>query len=407
MLRAPGSLKLTLGFILLFCCSLLLQLVCADNSYAARKFKKKECADCHSDFMDQYGGMKNKHPGVKNGQCQDCHLSHGIVGKLLLIEEGNKLCFTCHKKEEFNLDKKTGVHTALKSGKCSVCHNPHASDSANLLADEGNAICFNCHKEDKYQKKVIHGVIDEDGCRSCHNPHYSEQPNLLTIAPDKLCLSCHDSEDSSFEKAHGDYPVTKAACTTCHNPHSSENANLLKGSLHSPVAEAECDSCHIDASGKEPFGLSASAEELCLGCHDAADMQGDAEVQHEPFNSGDCLSCHDPHTSDYNMLLVSEGNGLCFNCHENTSMKSRFQHAPVDSEEGCLSHIAHLQTTCVPVAITRTVPVRKISWLVGLMMSVTPAIQDWNRNSSKPISISQFRMANVLLVTLATVPIMR
>ena len=63
-LRTSGSLKLPLAFILLICCALMLQSVCPDDGYAARKFKKKECADCHSDFLDKYGGMKNKHPGV-------------------------------------------------------------------------------------------------------------------------------------------------------------------------------------------------------------------------------------------------------------------------------------------------------------------------------------------------------
>jgi predicted CXXCH cytochrome family protein len=54
----------------------------------------------------------------------------------------------------------------------------------------------------------------------------------------------------------------------------------LKGSLHSPVAEAECDACHNEPSGKEPFGLNVAAEELCLDCHDGDSMQGNAEVQH-------------------------------------------------------------------------------------------------------------------------------
>jgi len=137
MTKSSGSLHCTRGMLLFFCGILALLLAAPDSARAAREFKKKECVDCHGDFSKKYLGMKYQHPGVKNGGCQDCHLSHGIVGKLLLVEEGSKLCFRCHKQEDFKLDQKTGVHTALRRGKCSSCHNPHAADSANLLAAEG------------------------------------------------------------------------------------------------------------------------------------------------------------------------------------------------------------------------------------------------------------------------------
>ena len=96
--RNSAPLKLTMGIVVFFCALFVLQAAFPDQGHAARKFKQKECADCHSDFNDKYGGMKNQHPGVKDGNCQVCHLSHGIVGKLLLVEEGNKLCFRCHEK---------------------------------------------------------------------------------------------------------------------------------------------------------------------------------------------------------------------------------------------------------------------------------------------------------------------
>ncbi len=113
--------KFPLTGMLLFCVVLAVSLFAPAESDAARKFKKKECLDCHSDFSKTYGELKNQHPGVQNGKCQDCHLSHGIVGKLLLIEDGNKLCFRCHKKEDFNLDKKRGSHR-FSTGK--VCDLP-------------------------------------------------------------------------------------------------------------------------------------------------------------------------------------------------------------------------------------------------------------------------------------------
>ncbi|NIM04195.1 MAG: cytochrome C, partial [Armatimonadetes bacterium] len=65
--------------------------------------------------------MKVVHPVVKEKKCEDCHLRHGIVPKLLLKEEGNEICFSCHSRESLGLDK-PGIHSALKRGKCTACH---------------------------------------------------------------------------------------------------------------------------------------------------------------------------------------------------------------------------------------------------------------------------------------------
>ena len=89
-----------------------------------RQFKKKECLDCHEEFVEEYFSMSNIHEVVEERKCLDCHLNHGIVGKLLLKREGNKLCHECHTVEDLKLDN-AGVHTALKEGACSSCHNPH------------------------------------------------------------------------------------------------------------------------------------------------------------------------------------------------------------------------------------------------------------------------------------------
>ena len=62
-------------------------------------------------------------PVVKEGKCEECHLRHGIVPKLLLKKEGNELCFTCHTKEKIGMNR-SKVHTALKTGKCTTLPQP-------------------------------------------------------------------------------------------------------------------------------------------------------------------------------------------------------------------------------------------------------------------------------------------
>ncbi len=59
-------------------------LTAATQALAQRKFEKKECLDCHKKFADKYLGMKNVHSMVKEKKCEDCHLRHGKVPKLLL-----------------------------------------------------------------------------------------------------------------------------------------------------------------------------------------------------------------------------------------------------------------------------------------------------------------------------------
>lgn len=188
------------------------------ESSKGKKFVQKDCLDCHKKFADKYLGLKNVHAVVKQKKCEDCHLRHGLVPKLILKKEGNEVCYPCHTKEKIGLNK-PNVHTALKRSKCIACHNPHASQAAHLLKAEGSEACFQCHKKENFEKKAVHKVGPK-GCTTCHSSHSSDQKDLLVKAETPLCLSCHDSSKAPFRKAHGDYPVSKALCTGCHNPHS-------------------------------------------------------------------------------------------------------------------------------------------------------------------------------------------
>ena len=150
-------------------------LLCSTRpTLAAMKFAQKECLDCHKKFADKYLGMKDVHPVVKENKCEECHLRHGIVPKLLLKETGNSLCLRCHSKEKIGMNK-ANVHTALKTGKCTLCHNPHASQGSHLLQAEGSAMCYQCHKKDAFEKKVVHKVLAQEGCKACHMAHSAEE----------------------------------------------------------------------------------------------------------------------------------------------------------------------------------------------------------------------------------------
>src|SRR3972149_2043446 len=108
------------GILALFICGALF-LASGESSWAQqRTFQKKECLDCHKKFAGKYLSLKSLHPNVKDGKCEECHLRHGLVPKLLLKKQGNDVCFSCHSKEKIGMDK-SKVHTALRTGKCTAC----------------------------------------------------------------------------------------------------------------------------------------------------------------------------------------------------------------------------------------------------------------------------------------------
>src|SRR5262245_2318219 len=132
---------LALGGLLLLAGVAVLLLSAPDSLAQKREFQRKKCLDCHQDFAKKVLSLKQLHPSVKDGDCESCHLRHGIVPKLLLKQTGNELCLSCHDKAKIGLDKQH-VHTAVTTGKCTTCHDPHGSNGAHLLPAAGPEACF-------------------------------------------------------------------------------------------------------------------------------------------------------------------------------------------------------------------------------------------------------------------------
>ncbi|MCK5422654.1 MAG: cytochrome C, partial [Deltaproteobacteria bacterium] len=159
--------------LLLFLCGILYLTACAPSLRKPRKFVRKNCLECHTKFADKYLKMKSVHAVVKEKKCEECHLRHGIVPKLIFKQIGNQTCYQCHPKEKISLDKPR-VHTAIKKGKCIDCHNPHASQSSRLLQAEGSEVCYQCHKKKNFEKKVEHKALQKEPCLTCHSSHGSD-----------------------------------------------------------------------------------------------------------------------------------------------------------------------------------------------------------------------------------------
>ncbi len=100
------------------------------------------------------------------------------------------------------------------------------------------------------------------------------------------CLGCHrDSESFGLVDATSQGEL----CRRCHPPARERRF------LHGPLAAGECLPCHDPHGGSDRSYLRAGGDDLCLGCHNAGEIdhrRGDAG------GGGTCLGCHDPHQSD-------------------------------------------------------------------------------------------------------------
>src|SRR6266511_6272731 len=65
----------------------------------ARQFKSKQCVDCHTKQAKRFASLKVVHSAVRKNACEDCHLRHGMIQKLVLKEPGNGLRSEEHTSE--------------------------------------------------------------------------------------------------------------------------------------------------------------------------------------------------------------------------------------------------------------------------------------------------------------------
>ncbi len=85
----------------------------------------------------------------------------------------------------------------------------------------------------------------------------------------------------------------RRACADCHQ---KDMERYSAGPLHKPVADKECESCHV------PHGLIGSLRlrlhdgALCYKCHEKDRVRLEKAHPHTPIKEGMCLKCHDPHS---------------------------------------------------------------------------------------------------------------
>ncbi|HLY05357.1 MAG TPA: DmsE family decaheme c-type cytochrome [Rhizomicrobium sp.] len=195
-----------------------------------------QCLTCHK------GGQRIFWPGSvhenNNLACSDCHNpmsnfgAHGLTAR----ESVNETCFSCHKIQRTEFNKRS--HMPLLEGKltCVDCHNPHGSTTAPLLkADSVNEVCYSCHAEKRGPFLFEHAPVRES-CLNCHSPHGSDFEALLNVPRPMLCQQCH---------AQDGHPAILQT-----------RGNMVLGPAPNPMLiSTSCQTCHVNIHGSnDPSG---------------------------------------------------------------------------------------------------------------------------------------------------------
>ncbi|MDF1553535.1 MAG: cytochrome c3 family protein [Deferrisomatales bacterium] len=256
------------------------------------------CQKCH----DQGLAAGEPHPALIGGaSCGTCHDPHGR-GESLLVDQAGALCARCHPQIT-----RHGHGNVLAD--CGSCHDPHGTREAGMLRTGAPLRCLACH-EGVDRGTTRHAALGE-GCQACHRPHDDDNRRRAR----ESCAGCHDlGGNRELASLHGNLNLTAAACGLCHPPHSSEVPRLLRGTLHQPLTQGNCSSCH--GGGEDRSTVIAAPAQRCRMCHDfEKTLRAGGAQLHQPLLDGKCTACHDPHLSMRPALLRFTEKKLCSACH--------------------------------------------------------------------------------------------
>jgi cytochrome b subunit of formate dehydrogenase len=252
---------------------------------------KVDCSPCHTEVMAQYRESTHGKLAAQGSPdapgCQDCHGSHGILGKKdsaspTFSRNVPALCAKCHRTGQKAALRYTGtqhnvVENYLESihGKglmesgltvtadCADCHTAHhelpASDPRSSVNRANIArTCAQCHRgifelftASVHSTEVTHTSKELPVCADCHSAHSIERTDLTDFRLHIMdqCGRCHREITASyFETFHGKVSklgyLKTAKCYDCHGAHDILPVNNPRSHLSRANIVKTCGQCH-------------------------------------------------------------------------------------------------------------------------------------------------------------------
>lgn len=285
--------------------------------------EERVCASCHNgsvrDSRDSLWRGAQHPAAVPGGQkpgrkrCSGCHTPHGKGGwdvlagtQVSLRRGGDAVCTGCHGGYASG---SKGIHrTGFPGGGCRECHRAHGGIGKNLLRESGDALCFRCHPAMRAERGEGHPLSDlstkSSGgkslprCTSCHPVHQEKDQREWTT---QQCRACHAMPSPKSGEGANPHPA-EAECLSCHAFHANRatGGKGLRGKDMRP--ETLCGTCHVRhvaesvGKGREKAThvtrRSDGGEDLCLRCHRVHGGSPGTRLlaSAKPYS---CLDCHE------------------------------------------------------------------------------------------------------------------
>jgi predicted CXXCH cytochrome family protein len=220
-----------------------------------------------------------------------------------------------------------------------------------------------CHAE-QIKHTLLHGPVAVNACDVCHvSKDAGAHTFQLKRQGKDLCTFCHIDSKTGGPGDTVHKPVAEGSCISCHNPHGSEvrsmlqqptvnkqclqcHTEVMKGAhAHKPASD-DCTQCHQSHASSHAKLLKADREQLCVTCHqDVQKKISTAAHPHKPVTSGDCYLCHSPHSSDHVAVLQRGPKDLCLSCHDTMNSvlaSAKHPHSAATDGKACLNcHSPH------------------------------------------------------------------
>lgn len=271
-----------------------------NKPYIHAPFKGGECGSCHNPHASS---EENQLLASPNKVCKTCHAPRCKVNGVPISSYTKEMnCNSCHSGHSTDSKGLLGPygHTAFLTKNCEQCHNPIVADRKITTKADGEKLCFSCHKKEsgKFRDNDVHGDGNsKNACIMCHSTHASKN-KALTVNESKLCFNCHESIDKKITamgkalKGIKCIPVKNRKCFECHTPmHSTQQYYFRSDKI------ATCARCHaVQHKITHPLGEGVidprnGQPVVCISCHSMHDAKAEFMLTYDRKRQL-CIQCH-------------------------------------------------------------------------------------------------------------------